>query len=296
MDIKYKYFNWEIFFMMRSFIAFTILFLFCSNAALAGDTKIEVPPSSQEQKQELSEQVVDRGDASLKMLYSIIELKKNLSQRINEKNQILTKSSSDTEKKILKSELTKLDKQLNDSAMDFERIATGIDIGLFVEKKVEAFDWQEELVGLIKPGIREIKRLTIKARYKAKLKDELSYYQGLSPVARQAVKNIAQLISQTKDLELKKSLEPLLPEWKSIEKQILNKVEIVGMSLAEIENEEESIIETSQTSVKKFFRTRGLFLIIAVISCLGVLFFLRLFSRVMVRFIPGYTSKYRPKS
>ncbi|MCD4722452.1 MAG: hypothetical protein K8S13_21730 [Desulfobacula sp.] len=280
--------------MMRGFIAFTILFLSWSNAALAGDTKIEVPPSNQEQKQELSEQVLDRSDASLKMLYSIIELKKNLNQRIKEKNQILTKSSSDTEKKLLKSELTKLDKQLNDSAMDFERIATGIDIGLFVEKKVEAFDWQDELVGLIKPGIREIKRLTIKARYKAKLKDELSYYQGLSPVARQATQNIAQLISQTKDLELKKNLEKLLPEWKSIEKQILNKMEIVAMSLAEIENEEESIIETSQTSIKNFFRTRGLFLFIAVIACLGVFFFLRLFSRVMVRFIPGYTSKYRP--
>ncbi|MDA3788972.1 MAG: hypothetical protein PF503_10835, partial [Desulfobacula sp.] len=39
---------------------------------------------------------------------------------------------------------------------------------------------------------------------------------------------------------------------------------------------------------------RGLFLFIALIACLGFLFFLRLFSRFMVRFIPGYNSKYRP--
>lgn len=296
MDIEYKQFNREIPLIMRGFIAFIILLasLCGSNAALAGDTKIEVPPLRQEQKPEIVKPVAGRSGISLKMLYSIIELKKNLAQRINKKNQTLAKSSSDMEKKILKSELAKLDKQLNDSSMDFERVATGIDIGLFAEKKTEVFDWQEELVGLIKPGIKEIKRLTIKARYKAKLKDELSYYQGLSPVARQAVLNIVHLISQTRDLELKKNLKMLLPEWKSIEKQILNKVEVVGMSLAEIENEEESIFETSQTSIKNFFRTRGLFLFIAVIACLGALFFLRLFSRVMLRFIPGYTSQYRP--
>jgi hypothetical protein len=291
-----KYFNREAPLMMRGFIAFIILLIsFCRpNAVLAGDTKIDSPSSNQERRQNLQEQDVDRSDASLKMLHSIIELTKNLNQRIKERNIILKKSSSEAEKKLIKSELTKLDDQLHASAKDFERIATGIDRDLFVKKKVEVFDWKDELVGLIKPGIREIKRLTVKARNKAKLKEELSYYQGLSPVAGQAIQNITQLILLAEDKDLKKDLKKLLPEWKIIEEQILNKVEIVGMSLAEIENEEKSIIETSQTSIKNFFRTRGLYLFIAVIACLGVLFFLRLFSRAMVRFIPGYASKYRP--
>ncbi|MBU0462535.1 MAG: hypothetical protein KKD21_15550 [Proteobacteria bacterium] len=281
---------------MRSLNAFIILLfiLFCFTAALASETKSEVIPLKQEQTEEKPVQVESKSETSLKMLYSIIELKKNLSQRIKEKNQILEKSSSDAEKELLKTELEKLDKQLNDSAVDFERIATGIDTGLFAEKKAEEFDWKDELVGLIKPGIQEIKRLTVRARYKTKLKDELSFYQDLSPVASQAIQNIDELISQTKDKDLKKDLKKLLPEWKSIEKQILNKAEMAGMRLAEMDSEEKSIIETSQNSIKNFFRTRGLFLFIAFIACLGVLFFLRLFSRLMVRFIPGYNSKYRP--
>jgi len=278
--------------MMRNFFSFFLLFsfLFSFNIVLASDTETEGLPLNQEQQAEL----MDKGEASLKMLHSIIELKKNLSQRIKEKNQFLKKSSSGTERDLLKSEITKLDKQLNDSALDFERIATGIDMGLFDEKKAEKFDWKEEMVGLIKPGIKEIKRLTVKARYKTKLKDELSYYQGLLPIAGQATQNIDQLISQAKDKDMKKNLKKILLEWKSVENQLLNKVEIVGMRLSEIENEEKSIVETSQVSIKKFFRTRGLFLIIAVTACLAVLFFLRLFSRLMVRFVPGYTSKYRP--
>ncbi len=288
--------------MMRSFNAFIIflLILFCSTIVLAGNENNKAVPLNQEktqeqkEKQEQQEKDVDRGEASLKMLQSIIELKNNLNQRIKEKNQLLKKSSSDTEKEQLNLELEKLDKQLNDSGVDFKRIATGIDMSLFDEKKVEEFDWKDELVGLIKPGIKEIKRLTVKARYKTKLKDELSHYQDLLPVAGQAIQNIAQLISQTKDKALKDDLKKILPEWKSVEKQILNKVEIVAMRLAEIDSEGKSIIETSQTSIKNFFRTRGLFLFIAFGACVGVLLFMRLFSRLIVRFVPGYTSKYRP--
>ena len=282
--------------MMRNLNIFIIFLfiLFCSTFALADETKKEALSSDQEKTEEQPVKAESKTETSLKMLHSLIELKKNLSQRIKEKNQILEKSSSDTEKELLNTELEKLDKQLNDSVIDFERIATGIDTGLFAEKKAEEFDWKDELVGLIKPGIQEIKRLTVRARYKTKLKDELSYYQDLSPVASQAIQNIDELITQTKDKDLKKDLKKLLPEWKSIEKQILNKAEMAGMRLAEMDREEKSIIETSQNSIKNFFRTRGLFLFIALIACLGVLFFLRLFSRLMVRFIPGYHSKYRP--
>ncbi|CCK79676.1 MULTISPECIES: hypothetical protein [Desulfobacula] len=287
--------------MIHRFIFMVLFLYFCSCSAvlavettLPEDTKADEPSSNLEQQALKPQPELDKNETSLKMLHSITELKKGLNQRINEKNKVLKKSSSDTEKESLIFELKKLDKQLNDYTVDFERIATGIDVGLFAEKKVEEFDWKNELVGLVEPGIKEIKRLTVKARYKTKLKDELSYYQNLLPVAQQAVGNINTLISRSENREMKNKLKKLLPEWKGVENQIQNKLEIVSMRLAEMESEEKSIIETSRTSVKNFFRTRGLFLFIAVMACLGVVLFLRLSSRALVRFVPGYTAKYRP--
>jgi small-conductance mechanosensitive channel len=277
------------------FIAMVLFFLVCiSSQAPAEDIKSDNSTSTPEQLAEEESQDTDKNESSLKMLRSISELKKGIDQRIREKAQTLKKSSSEAEKDSLKFELERLDKQLNDYSLDFERIATGIDIGLFAEKKAEEFDWKNEVVSLIEPGIKEIKRLTVRARYKTKLKDERSYYQNLKPIARQAVENINHLIGQTDDGELKKKLAALLPEWKGVEKQIQSKLEIVGMQLAEMEGEEKSILETSRTSIKNFFRTRGLFLFIALVSCLGMIFFLRLSARFIVRFIPGYTAKYRP--
>lgn len=269
------------------FIIF-ILFFYISSAGLHAD---EITPAGSKSDPET---ILANDNTSIKMLHSIIELKTNINQRITERKKNLTSSTSETEKKFLTAELAKLDKQLNDAMNDFERIATGIDIGLFIEKKKESFDWKEELTSLVEPGIKEIKRLTVKVRYKTKLKDDLAYYENLVPIARNATENITALSLETTDTELKKNLENLLPEWKSIEKQIQNKMDIAGMQLAELEEEEESLIEASKVSIKNFVRTRGLFLFIAVAACVFVVVSLRFLSRILIKKIPGYGSQYRP--
>ncbi|WP_459946194.1 hypothetical protein [Desulfocastanea catecholica] len=192
-------------------------------------------------------------------------------------------------------ELDRLDKMLASANRDFERIATGVDIGLFDEKKEEQLDWKDEVVSLVKPGITELKRLTQKARQKTSLKDELSFYQELEPVARQANENLMDLISsRTEDKTIKQNLEKLVPEWRGGEKQISSKLEITQMQLAELESEGQSLIETSQTSIKNFFKTRGLFLFIALVSCIGIILLIRFAYLFLIKYIPGYMSEYRP--
>lgn len=233
-------------------------------------------------------------DTSIKMLQSILELKKNLTSRIEEKKRLLDKSDSETEKSYLLAELKKLDKSLAGANVDFEQIATGVEIGLFAEKKSEHFDWKRELLSLAEPGIMELKRLTVEARHKTKLKDEFSFYQGLAPVAQKANEHIAALLSKVDDPELKADIENLIPEWNSVENQIQNKLDLVEMQLAKITMEESSLLESSQKSVKNFFKTRGLFLFLALVACIGVILLLRVSYLSLMRFVPGHTSRYRP--
>lgn len=233
-------------------------------------------------------------DAAIRMLRSILGLKKNLNSRIVEKKEVLGKSNSETQKTYLLAELKKLDKAMASANVDFEQIATGVEIGLFAEKKSEQFDWKRELLSLAEPGIMEIKRLTVGARYKTKLKDEFSFYQGLVPVAQKANEHLAALASKTDDPGLKADIERLMPEWNSVESQIKNKLDLVEMQLAEIERQESSLLETSQASVKNFFRTRGLFLFVAMVACVGVVLLLRVSYLFLMRFVPGYNARYRP--
>ncbi len=236
----------------------------------------------------------EKEKATLAMLQSIVRLKNNLKQRMTEKKQLINQADSETEKTYLAAELKEMDEQLAGAVVDFERIATGVDVGLFAAKKAEHFNWQNELVSLIEPGIMELKRLTVKARHKTKLKDALSAYQSLVPVAFKARTRIEILISRAEDPDLKKSLEGLLPEYRGVESQIKNKLDLVRLQLEEIQREETSIIDSSSKSVKNFFKTRGLFLFIALVVCIGVVFFLRFFYRTFIRLVPGYKARYRP--
>ncbi len=260
-----------------------------------GGQQVEGDTPSQPVAKSLSFGVeAEKEKATLEMLQSIVRLKNNLKQRMTEKKQLIGQADSETEKNYLAAELKEMDEQLAGAVVDFERIATGVDVGLFAAKKAEHFNWQNEVVSLIEPGIMELKRLTVKARHKTKLKDELSAYQSLVPVALKARTRIEILISRAKDPDLKKSLEGLLPEYRGVESQIKNKLDLVRLQLEEIQREETSIIDSSSKSVKNFFRTRGLFLFIALIVCIGVVFFLRFFYRTFIRLVPGYKARYRP--
>jgi hypothetical protein len=251
-------------------------------------------PAEGQDVQVLDENLMTFDPGTLSMLDSILEHNKHLEQRIVEKQQAIEESTSETEKNNLAAELERLDKMLSSSRQDFERIATGVDISLFTEKKEAPFNWKEELVSLIKPGIMELKQATQKARQKADLKEELSRYQELKPVAHQANENLMALIARTEDARLKERLEKLVPEWKGQERQLLSRLEITQMQLMEMESEEKSILETSQNSIKQFFKTRGLFLFVALIACIGIVLLLRVAYLFLIKRIPGYQSVYRP--
>jgi len=236
----------------------------------------------------------DGTKTSLEMLHSIITLKKDLKNIIAKKKRELGKSVSQAEQLSMKAELNRLDQSLADADFDFERIATGVNVALLEEKKEIPFNWQDEIVSLIKPGIKELNNMTKKTREKTKLKDKLSSLQKLLPTVRKANKNLQDLILKTSDAELKKNIKILVPEWQGIENQLQHKVEIIQLELAEMLLQEKSLVEFTHTSIKNFFKNRGFFLFIALIACICLFLFLRFFYLFMIKYIPGYNAKYRP--
>ena len=255
---------------------------------------LSVQPAKGQDVQDLNENSMAADSGTLSMLDSMLDHIRHLEQRIIEKQAAMAETMSETEKNNMGAELERLDKMLASSRQDFERIATGVDIDLFAEKKEAPFNWKDELVSLIKPGIMELKQMTQKARQKSDLKEELSKFQELKPIAQQANENLMDLISRTKDPQLKQGLEKLIPEWQGQERQIVSRLEITQMQLAELESEEKSILEASQKSIKQFFKTRGLFLFVALIACIGIVLLLRVAYLFLIKHIPGYQSVYRP--
>ncbi|MCG8567817.1 MAG: hypothetical protein MI747_22350 [Desulfobacterales bacterium] len=249
---------------------------------------------SPDQKATSNEMLDSQSSPSENMLESILDLKKNLNQRIAEKKRLQKNTRSETEKADLNGEIANLDAQLADANDDFERVATGVDVSLFAKGEEQAFDWKKELLSLAEPGIMELKRVTQKARKKAQMKDELAAYKRLLPVAREALANVRILQEQTQNETLKKQIQYLVTEWDGVTGQLENKLRFLELELDKMEAEEASILDASQASVKQFFKTRGLFIFIAVVACVLIVVLLRILYRNLVKWVPGYRQQYRP--
>ena len=283
--------------MIHRIIIFLSLICFISSsgniAAKTSGNKSEDSKAAASENMDINSES-DGTKTSLEMLHSIITLKKDLKKIIAQKKRELGKSVSQAEQLSMKAELNRLDQSLADADFDFERIATGVDVALLEEKKEIPFNWQDEIVSLIEPGIKELKNITKKTREKTKLKDKLFSLQKLLPAVRKANKNLQDLILKTSDTDLKKNIKKLVPEWQGIENQLQHKVEIIQLELAEMQAKEQSLVESTQISIKNFFKNRGFFLFIALIACIGLFLFLRFSYLFMIKYIPGYNAKYRP--
>lgn len=217
------------------------------------------------------------------MLRSLLDLQNNLREQIRLSQKKLKESNSDAEKKVLESEIAQLDKQLSETINDFERIATGVELELFIEKKPQSFSWKEEMASLLEPAIKELKRFTVRARQKSNLKEKISELEVRTKAAGDAVVHLEEVMKTSKDKRVQKEVRALLPEWRNVHDRLQNKLDLSRSELANLNAQEVSLVETSSRSVRDFFRARGLYLIIAVATFVGILLGCRLLYRLIVK-------------
>lgn len=253
-----------------------LLFSSASIAKTSSPVPSQPPPANvpQESKKQAQETVA--------MLSSLLDLQKSLKEQIHLTKKKYKLSKSDAEKASLEQEMIQLDQQFSGTANDFERIATGVEAALFAEKKPETFSWKDELSSLVEPAIKELKRFTIKARKKSRLKDSINELTELSQIAGEAVIHLQTILDTTSDKQVKQQVKALLPEWINIDKSLLNKLELAQLELSQLHEKELSLIESSSNSIRNFFKNRGFYLTIALLTFVVVLIVCRVLYRLFL--------------
>lgn len=218
----------------------------------------------------------EQNSETVTMLASLLDLQKNLREQIDLTKEKQKKSTSEAEKEILQIEISQLDKQLSESRSDFERIATGVELAMFAEKKPETFSWKNEVSSLLEPAVKELKRFTIRARSKSNLKEKITELKLLTVTADEAVSHLNNIVKESPNENVQQEVDALLPEWKNVRERLYNKLELSQRELANLEAQEVSLFETSSRSIRDFFRNRGLYLFLAVGTSLIILVLCRL--------------------
>ncbi|SHO50390.1 mechanosensitive ion channel family protein [Desulfopila aestuarii] len=273
-----------------------IITAFCLAILVCPPSSFSEAPATSEQAAAVEQPAAKEPNGPAEILASLLELRKNLKEQMQLSKKKLEASKSDAEKESLEKEISQLDKQLSENSNDFERIATGIEPALFAEKKPEVFSWKEEVASLVEPAIKELKRFTIRARQKTNLKDKIAELEQLSAAANQGVAHLEEVSVQSKNKQVVKEVKGLEPEWQNIQKRLANKLELAQRELAQLEDQEVSLVESSSQSVRNFFRDRGRYLIMALLTFVAILLGFRLLYRLIVRISVRLTGQQEERS
>ena len=226
-------------------------------------------------------------------LNSLLKLKSELRGDIEKLNRQLAEASSQAEKADIQAQLEKLDADLQTTSRNLSEIAAGVDISGVRTAEEKPFNFQEELLSLLRPALKEMKDMTSHVRLKSELKDKIAYYEDKLPLMELAVANVTGLLNSTTDESLRKYLQGILADSKKRLTFMQSELQSAELQLDKLERSEASLAEASQSYFKAFFQQRGLYLMQALLVVLGVLLLSRLSYRAMVRLIPGYRKEHR---
>ncbi|MGD2138523.1 MAG: hypothetical protein PVF08_09720, partial [Gammaproteobacteria bacterium] len=237
--------------------------------------------------------VVEVQQETISTLKSLLVLKSELETDIAELNRRLDAAKTQAEKANIQAQLEKLDADLQTTSGNLNEIAAGVDISDLRAGEEKPFNFQEELLSLLRPALKEMKDMTSHVRQKSELKDKIAYYEERLPLMELAVANVTALLGSTENENLRKYLQETLAESRKRLTFMQSELRSAGLQLAKLERSEASLAEASQSYFKAFFRQRGLYLMQALLVVLGVLLLSRLSYRAMVRLIPGYRKEHR---
>ena len=265
-----------------SLILFIILSIVTLPVFAIAEADIEQVPTADTQLQD-----------TIGTLNSLIKFQSELKSDIKKLGRQLKAAQNASEKKLIQAQLDKLDVELDSTIRNLNELAAGEDIaGLRVNEEIK-FNFQEELLSLLRPAMKEMKDMTSHVRLKSDLKDKIAYHRERLPVAELAVVNITELLNKNENASLEGYLEGILAKWQKQLTFMKSELQSEELRLKKLEDSEATLVDASQSYLKSFFQKRGLYLIQAMLAVFVILLLSRLSYKAMARLIPGYSKEYR---
>lgn len=177
----------------------------------------------------------------------------------------------------------RLQQELAQLELNFETIATGIDIEEFLTPSREAFSLQDEIEALVRPLVRELREATEDPRQIEELRNDVAHHQQRRMMAEEALQNLRQLQTATTDTTVRENLNTLIEAWEIKQTDAENLEDVARHQLETKLRARKSLIESTSSLFGTFFRSRGLNLLMAIGAAVGVF--------VVMRFLAGLVAK-----
>lgn len=231
--------------------------------------------------------------ASLVTLRTIEDSLDALKKQVNTREDDLKQAKTDQEKKLVIDDLNGLANRIEAARKRFDAVATGIDMESYAAKPQKNIDLPQEIKQLLEPMIQQLKEMTAKPRETEALRRRVDAYQIQADAASKAVENISRLYAAAQDRNVKDLLKDSLDSWSAKSREASSQFAVAKLQLEDKLKGEQSVWQSLQLAVRKFFRSRGLNLLLAILAFVATFIAFRFVRRRVRRAFPTLLSTHR---
>lgn len=224
-------------------------------------------------------------------LIKLNDIIKNIGLRKKEveaKLQLLEKAQTEQEKEKIQSIVDTIQQTISDQESSFEMILTaGIELDIDETIARREFDWQQDLIEILQPFMRELHKLTENKRKLDDLHYKIAFHQQQIKKINEALKHIAEINKENLENEALVEFEKIRKKWQEQLEESQHLFEV-----AQLQRDEMIQFQTARETsfidyIEELAVGRGATLFLALCAFMAVyiimLLFLRCFSWLIHR-------------
>ncbi len=200
----------------------------------------------------------------------------------------LEKAETEGEKATLAFELGRVEERLHGLELDFQAIATGVDVEGFGLRQRRKFDLGQEFQELLQPLVEELKQATERPRAIEALRDDIEHSQKQLATCENALRNVDAALAEETEPAVVAALQKTRAQWATFRLNAENRLSVLRHQLAQNLDDSSSTFDTVTEGLKRFVRTRGKYLLATIATFVFVFLLLRGLVRYLYRVSPWH--------
>jgi small-conductance mechanosensitive channel len=218
---------------------------------------------------------------NLRKLLAIKQALEDKRERVRELLAALGDADEVDQDKI-REQIAELRTTIDELTRSFENIAvSGASLRSLDDQPQQQLSWHDELMQVARPLLNSLKEATEKPRRIEELRREIDLYQRQLEVTRKATASIASFDRDKAPPEVAEGLAEIESAWIERGNDIQRSLDIASSELRNLEAEKIDLLETLTDIAHEFFLGRGLTLLIALLTGIGVWFVLSTLRRLV---------------
>ena len=204
--------------------------------------------------------------AKIQDLESILHSINNIKRIIAATQELSKRPESVGRESELEARIAGLSQQLREMEVGFERLSTGVDPLLLTDDTTAEISWHQELTDLLRPLMREVKKVTSRPRQLERLRVSLQIHKDRLLAVEKAKTQLLALMAQTTTPQLTEYLNRLVRSWNQREEEIATRIAIIDQQINEILGTQKSFLQSMRDVAQAFLKGRGKNIFLAILA------------------------------